>query len=313
MWAKTAADFIESGERESRLKSLQEHGLSGGNLSELYNLVIQDHFGKSPDAATLDAFHAVVGLIVFAKRPLLRNDISSLLELKENIVDYMLARLQSVMEHDDMPRFSHQSFVDFLLDAESCPPMFLLKQEVSHRRLALAAFRTLKAGLRFNICELETSYVRNADVADLDSRISKAIPTHLIYSCLFWANHLQFSPSGSDILEEAKDFMHSRLLWWLEVMSLVKEVNAAPQALEMAAKWGRVNHYHFRKIRMKLIDSGAAQRRCTRCSQICSSFWRAHLTKCSSHLCVCAPICSFRFASVKTLLAALPTDALGSM
>jgi hypothetical protein len=53
--------------------------------------------------------------------------------------------------------------------------------------------------LRFNICELESSHIRNRDVTDLSTRIATFIPFRLSYSCRFWAAHLCDTTNGLDV------------------------------------------------------------------------------------------------------------------
>ena len=43
----------------------------------------------------------------------------------------------------------------------------------------------LQAGLRFSICGLETSYLKNSQVVGLAKKVKENIPSHLLYSCRF--------------------------------------------------------------------------------------------------------------------------------
>ena len=97
--------------------------------------------------------------------------------------------------------------------------------------MALACLQVMRTRLRFNICQLETSHIRNVDVPDLASRIEKLIPTHLSYPCRFWSDHLHTAKIDVEVVESVKDFLHTHLLHWLEVLSLIKEVNIASQVL----------------------------------------------------------------------------------
>jgi TorA maturation chaperone TorD len=87
--------------------------------------------------------------------------------------------------------------------------------------------------LRFNICDLQTSHLANADVPDLSSRIQQAIPDHLSYACLFWADHLLASSLASEILSALKLFIKTHFLHWLEAMSLMAVIPTANAALQM--------------------------------------------------------------------------------
>lgn len=92
-------------------------------------------------------------------------------------------------------------------------------------------------GLRFNLCGLESSYLRNLDVSGLDQRIKPCIPLHLSYSCRFWADHMQNTAFDSKLAVELKTFASIRVLFWLEALSLLGSVSTAFTALTTMAKW----------------------------------------------------------------------------
>jgi hypothetical protein len=96
-------------------------------------------------------------------------------------------------------------------------------------------------GLQFNICHLETSHLRNSDIHDLMDRTTKTISPHLAYSCQFFAAHLEATAFDDVIFGELKEFMYKRLLYWLEVLSLMKHVNLASWALSAVCQWVKVS------------------------------------------------------------------------
>jgi len=99
----------------------------------------------------------------------------------------------------------------------------------------------MKDGLKFNICGLDTSYLRNDDVEGLSKHIETKITGPLLYSCRFWAAHCRDTADAQDgrdtLLQQVRDFLHHRFLYWLEVMSLTKGVMTANIALLTAAPW----------------------------------------------------------------------------
>src|SRR6202000_403860 len=145
--------------------------------------------------------------------------------------------LQSVMEYQDGLRFRHQSFVDFLMDPAKCPLIFLIKRSEESRALALACLRMMKDLLRFNICNVESSYLRNSDIEDLASRGKEYIPPHLSYSSRFWASHLAEMEFDTEVLGHTKYFMRNQFLFCLEVLSIRKEVNVGSSMLSLLIDW----------------------------------------------------------------------------
>lgn len=142
---------------------------------------------------------------------------------------------------DDVPvRPLHTSFRDFLLD-ENRSGKFHVDLSLGHQSLALACLQTMKSGLQFNICNLETSYLYNKDVPGLATSTKDVIPNHLSYSCQFWANHLRYTYVDEKVMRAINEFMHFRLLYWLEVLSLIGEVSIASPAMVDVAAWSQVS------------------------------------------------------------------------
>jgi len=255
IWAKTAVAFIGEEKRGSPSAKLQlildgKLGKETDSIDTLYRQILEFWFGNSDDH-TLQLFRAVLGVIIFAKEPLRRDDPSFLLgrQDKENErqISVILQRLSSVIELDPLLRFRHPSFAEFLADAERCcDHRFLIDRNEQHWNLTSACLRIMETGLKFNICGLETSHIQNSDVTDLFDRVTTMIPTHLSYACRFWASHLCDTTTGKGdshsqaLLSAISDFFYTRLLYWLEVMSLIQQVSAASIALRTAAQWMKV-------------------------------------------------------------------------
>ena len=96
------------------------------------------------------------------------------------------------------------------------------------------------SGLRFNICALETSYLPNSEVKDLEERVAKNVSAELRYSCLHWVDHLRSSLAESSTYFDDSGRMTTLLsdffettcsLFWLEVLSLTGSVATARDML----------------------------------------------------------------------------------
>ena len=79
--------------------------------------------------------------------------------------------------------------------------------------------------LHFNMCHLESSYVANKDVVDLEERVQNYIPSSLRYICCHWSNHLRDTPYLDGMRDELRRFTYNHLLFWLEVMSLTNTLD----------------------------------------------------------------------------------------
>jgi hypothetical protein len=178
---------------------------------------------------------AVLGVVVTAREPLSDTTIDHILGLHGNRSStFILSRLRCLLQwsHGQPVRILHASFADYLTDATRCgnQPWFI-SISFYHHFVSLSCFRIMKMELKFNICGLETSHVSNDEVLDLPIRIHKCIPNHLSYACRFWAEHLQRTDFQPDVLACLDKFLRRQLLYWLEVLSVIKAVHIASPAL----------------------------------------------------------------------------------
>jgi NACHT domain len=246
IWAQTVTKFISLGEPQQRLNLVLE-GSGTGDMNTLYSQILSTAFGHA-NKEEIDNFRRVLGTVILAKEPLAFLSLRLLLSLEATAVKQICNGLQSILESKETLRFHHQSFVDFLIDPDRCPQTFLIGPEQERRRLTLACLQTMKRELKFNICRLESSYVRNYDIPDLDSRVKECISVHVSYSCNFWAKHLEETKFDIEILDHIEYFMSSQFLFWLEVLSLTKRVNVASTMLLRLIDWLKVSFQSFRAL-----------------------------------------------------------------
>jgi hypothetical protein len=165
-------------------------------------------------------------------------------------VAVILGKLSSVISvgRDFGIRVNHLSFSEFICDARRCPQRFYIDRCQASHNMSMTCFRLMKDvkdGLKFNICNLETSHLPNMKVHDLPERISRNIQRPVLYSCRFWAAHILDTPTDLEenvtLITDIWDFFQSRFLYWLEVMSVTEDVEAADIALLTAADWIQVS------------------------------------------------------------------------
>jgi hypothetical protein len=248
IWAQTVMKLMLEGSPDNQL-ALVLDGIEGGiNIDTLYIKILEHSFGKV-NRIDLDAFKVVVGAVILAKTPLRREDLKRLLCGAPEVtsVDFILNKLSSVIstgDSDKLLRISHQSFADFLSDPKRCPESFVVDRKKQSLCLTQFCIRVMMDELRFNICSIETSHLFNDDVPDLSRRVQSVISPHLSYSCRFWGQHLKgasnANPEAHILFKDIKCFLHNHILYWLEVLSLIKEVPIAVSALTSAAQWIRV-------------------------------------------------------------------------
>jgi len=192
-WARLACDFLRpriSVIANERFCKIMSHAGDGAKLLDgIYTMSLKDLVQGDPDV--LERFHSVMQQILWSKEPLSISALDSMhckfTRTDDHfpvgiILGYMASFLTGTVDLSTLVRPLHASFYDFLLDKTRSGEFFIDEADV-HRELALASLCVMQDGLRFNICGLETSYVRNSEVADLAMKIEKNIPLHLLYSC----------------------------------------------------------------------------------------------------------------------------------
>ena len=115
-----------------------------------------------------------------------------------------------------------RTFREVLAEQSRASPFF--PDVHTHEEIAAACLHIMAGELRFNICGLSSSFVRNADVEDLEDSIAANIPPHLHLACCTWTYHIsQLQAFEPTLVQMISDFFRFHLLFWLEVMSLTKK------------------------------------------------------------------------------------------
>jgi hypothetical protein len=217
-------------------------------LDKLYEDVLEGYFDCREARVN---FCSVVGQLITLIEPLgIRSLISlrryaSYGEYSDAAVFGTLYRLRSLLYNvnsDDInlpiiPR--HTSFRDFLTNKDKSGD-FYIDAVLNHHRLAHSCLNLLLDpvdGLKFNICQLETSYLANDDVEGLHTRVNRHIPPALLYACRFWDDHLRHTDFETDLFRKVKTLFKEKLLFWLETLSLTRNIGLAPSAFATLNMW----------------------------------------------------------------------------
>ena len=258
-WASVACEFIKgvgipgSAPRERYDLLVQGTTSEAWRLDDLYRAVLS-HFFRSGSSLVMDRFRRVMSLVLTAFEPLSVDSLNAILHaakdgnagFKTNVIlDYMGSLLSGVTGSDGV-RLLHTSFRDFLLDRERSADFYVDTLQ-THADLTAASLYVLQNELKFNICDLKSSYLANKDVPDLADRIKKRIPAHLSYSSRFWTNHLEAVPANSasypKLLENLEVVLMDKFLFWVEVMSLLGAISAAARAVSSVVQWASVRDF----------------------------------------------------------------------
>ena len=186
-----------------------------------------------------------MGAVLLVFNPLSVGALSDLLNL--STIPTTLHSLHSLLlvpdtEKPEEPvRVFHKSFPDFLTDPKRCKDKrFFIDPTVHHTEILLSCLDLMKGKLKKNICSLD-DYAVLSEVIDLSARQKEYIGDALEYACCYWTKHLLGVPDSSPCFEEVQraidGFFTTRLLHWIEVLVLTKNLHIGFYAMNDIEKW----------------------------------------------------------------------------
>ncbi|KAG9079709.1 hypothetical protein FRC06_007572 [Ceratobasidium sp. 370] len=202
---------------------------------------------------------AILDTIICAQEPLSLDVIAGLLKVDaEATVKTALRPLHSVLRVSDMTHIVttlHESFPDYLRN-KGRSDRFHCDVEEQNARLAQLCFDHINIpSPPFNICNLESSYVFDKDVPDLDARVKKAISEELFYACRYWGAHLQSAKESHHLAGMLLEFLSNRLLLWMEVMNLKRCIYDGRGFLHRMQEWSQKADWLDEDVKQLLRDA----------------------------------------------------------
>ncbi|KAB5591864.1 Vegetative incompatibility protein HET-E-1 [Ceratobasidium theobromae] len=186
IYAATLVRHVQLGEwlgdYEARLDSLLAASPRSAKLyaqlDGLYAAVLDSVLNSNNlDKEGANEMRVVLQTVVCAQEPLDLETLAALAGLdgaqRARTVIQPLRSVLHLSESNGLVSTLHASFPDFMFDGERSGPFFC-EIEVHSYALARQCFRIMQAQLRFNICNLESSFVADKDVDDLQDRVTRS-------------------------------------------------------------------------------------------------------------------------------------------
>jgi hypothetical protein len=221
---------------------------ANAELHKLYSAAITSRVTQHTEDLYL-ILRAVVA--TSACRPLCAVTLAQLIDLEVPTILSWVDELSSILYQDSTERngirVRHLSVLEFLVGS-TCPPGARVDLKIANTELSRCCLETMAKELKFNICELETSHLPNADIQDLNDRVEQKISDALQYSCIYWPNHLCYDgvPISAEIGGLVNGFFaETQPLYWLEVLSLMGQVLVAISALQLMKANSKVYNTHI--------------------------------------------------------------------
>ena len=229
--------------RYGRFQNLVSNA-SSLKLDELYKPAL-DHV-STWDKEEKEILRSIFSHILFAKRPLYDEEINGILDVEMDVTPNLLSYFRSLVRYEKgQPiRIHHASFYDYLTSCKD--EIWYIDVEKQKVYIASKCLERMGDLLRYDICDIQSNYVLNTDVPDIDNRVTQYVPSFLKYIRCNWARRLQDVSYSEELCSQPRFFVYNQLLSWFEVLSFTNTFNDHVEpALLFVIKWVGVSILHL--------------------------------------------------------------------
>ncbi|CAE6422900.1 unnamed protein product, partial [Rhizoctonia solani] len=218
-----------------------KEGIVTEEIDQLYTTILEASLGDELGEAERDNMRQVLFTVICAREPLTVTGISNLLGINDvNRVRDALQPLWSVLdvlEANDSVTTIHASFLDFMFDSTRSRGYHCDSGDHNYKLAGWCLKRIKETQPQFNICGLESSYLPDRKAPEIKERASRAISLELLYACRYWADHVDAGKCAPVLAESLQDFLSTRLLLWMEVLNLTKQMKTGTECMTLMVKW----------------------------------------------------------------------------
>ncbi|KAF7967628.1 hypothetical protein HWV62_33649 [Athelia sp. TMB] len=259
IWAATAIKFIDGYHPKKQLHLLLRGNLAQGaesGIDALYRAALAA-CGHWEEAAFVDDFQAILGMILVARIPLSTAAIDDLAGTGQGAGQYwqpsaeIVNQLGSVLTSVPQVRIIHPSFADFLTTIERCLcTKFFISRPAHNAALASRCLLHLDGTLKHNICGLTFILPMAWD--------SVVLSESMTYACLYWCDHIcSMNLCDEVVVGHLIRFLEKHLLHWFEAMSLLRRSRETVAMLARLLIWIKVSIFLPNAQYMILIEASA--------------------------------------------------------
>ncbi|KAL5634263.1 hypothetical protein ACGC1H_006173 [Rhizoctonia solani] len=216
------------------------------DIDDLYSTILTAAFDKAKmRQANIRRTRELLETVICAIEPMTLDTLASILGLEgTEQANALLQPLRSVLNVTGAGLVTtlHSSFADFILSSARSGSFHCVATQ-RHTILAESCFRVISASNpQFNICGLPSSYLADSELNDIDARVRQRVPAGLVYTCRYWSTHLYLGNYDEKLVDVVRSFFCDRLLIWMEVLNLTKNMRFGTSIIRNAEKWCHVSH-----------------------------------------------------------------------
>ncbi|KAE9392818.1 hypothetical protein BT96DRAFT_1000020 [Gymnopus androsaceus JB14] len=257
IFAVTVCKYVSSrGDAKRRLEYIAN--LSKGDYNNalsvdiLYTEVLSAALEKIPDEHDCRDFARVLMSVMLVQEPLTVDAFGQLLNIDSLVIYDLLQDVHSILSVPD--EVGH-----WVVKVGNQVPLVYIDPTEHHLELALLCLQCMNRDLK-RILPFSRRSFANFEIQDLDILVKTHISKALNYAILYWADHLSsvhicrtFRTSN---FGELQQFANTRLLFWLECISLLNASESAMESLVKGKDWLKKMNNDVYTPTLQLLDDG---------------------------------------------------------
>lgn len=237
IWASVAIQLVRDANRPYKTICALAENETQLTLDDLYRKALMAADLKWQDPEVRELFSILFALILPNRGTLTIELFDSLLGFEGDSSELILFKLQSFLSSGRFRsiQIHHKTFADYLQSPKriSSEPWYI-DMSLQNGLIVMQCFSAMEE-LHYDMYGAVTRPGNN-EVAIGD------IQPHILYACLYWADHLQGARFSDGVLGCLDSFLSERLLFWFEVLSHLREFSrVASLALYRASDWVSVS------------------------------------------------------------------------
>ncbi|KAF5373379.1 hypothetical protein D9757_009755 [Collybiopsis confluens] len=223
IYAATVVKFIKGvmdpAQQQTRLKDSLAQTEKPEDLQKVYSTIVESAIHNNLRAPEAQNLRQILNTIITLYQPLTCKGVAEMVSLPQSTVEALIRSLQAVCYISDKNECIytfHLSFSEYIMGGKEYGDAHRYHQSISK-----SCFQQMKR-LRFNICELPSSFTPDDEVVGLEKRVKERIEGAIEYSCMFWVDHVMRTEATPDLMKKMNDFLQDKGIYWIEAMNLMK-------------------------------------------------------------------------------------------
>ncbi|KAG8989070.1 hypothetical protein FRB90_002417, partial [Tulasnella sp. 427] len=253
-WARTVITYLAEGSPTARLQMLLKDPGKWSGLDELYRQILQKAFHNVRlEPTRQDLLCSVLGCLVVAPVPVSLEVLAGLYGEKEPLAGLDLLDAVDFLRNDllvdlvsllfiprapgDPMQLMHTSVRDLLVNKTRCEgQLYYVEATQHHRHLAGLCMAHMLKTLKYNMCDLAQHWLVSSEIQDIgEQKVAKVVR----YCCMSWSTHLTEGDTalGVDELSDFESFSQEKIMFWLEVISLIGATAETIRMVKALCHW----------------------------------------------------------------------------